>query len=392
MWWSKSKALGGFFLVALLSSPAWSSIPPQPGTVNYIEGQAAIGAQSLTEKSVGSAKLDAGQSLSTANGRAEILLTPGIFLRLDDHSALQMISPGLADTIMTLEKGRAMVEVATIRPENNVRIGEDGSSVQLLKAGLYDFDANRGEIRVFDGKALVQVADQRIEVKGGHELTLNSAEKLKSRKFDKKASTDDFYRWASLRSSYLAEANVDAARSYAGAPGWAAGSWYANGWYGNGWYWDPWFSAYTFIPGDGIFYDPFGWGFYSPWMVFGAPYFGFGYGGYYHHFGPGYHPRFAAGGRSPGFVGHAYNVPRGSIGGFGRGSGFSGGASAELAVAAASMVVGAASTEVAAEDAAASIHSMKAPDEATGVNPGARRALQGGFFEGRGRPFLVLGT
>jgi hypothetical protein len=326
MWWSKSKALGGFFLAALLSSPAWSSIPPQPGTVNYIEGQPAIGAQSLTEKSVGSAKLDAGQSLSTANGRAEILLTPGIFLRLDDHSALQMISPGLADTIMTLEKGRAMVEVATIRPENNVRIGEDGSSVQLLKAGLYDFDANRGEIRVFDGKALVQVADQRIEVKGGHELTLNSAEKLKSRKFDKKASTDDFYRWASLRSSYLAEANVDAARSYAGAPGWAAGSWYANGWYGNGWYWDPWFTAYTFIPGDGIFYDPFGWGFYSPWMVYGAPYFGFGYGrGYYHHFGPGYRPHFAAGGRSPGFVGHAYNVPRGSIGGFGRGSAFSGG-------------------------------------------------------------------
>jgi hypothetical protein len=261
MWWSKSKAVGGFFLAALLSSPAWSSIPPQPGTVNYIEGQAAIAAQPLTEKSVGSAKLDAGQSLSTANGRAEILLTPGIFLRLDDHSALQMISPGLADTIMTLEKGRAMVEVAAIRPENNVRIGDDGSSVKLLKAGLYEFDLDRGVIRVFDGKALVQVGDQHIELKGGRQLTLNGAAKLKSPKFDKQAYTDDFYRWASLRSSYLAEANVDAARTYAAAPGWSAGSWYANGWYGNGWYWDPWFSAYTFIPGDGIFYDPFGWGF-----------------------------------------------------------------------------------------------------------------------------------
>ncbi len=67
-----------------------------------------------------------------------------------------MISPGLADTIMTLQKGRAMVEVAEIRPENNVRIDEDGSSTQLLKAGLYDFDADRGMIRVFDGKAVVQ--------------------------------------------------------------------------------------------------------------------------------------------------------------------------------------------------------------------------------------------
>ena len=29
---------------------------------------------------------------------------------------------------------------------------------------------------------------------------------------------DDFYRWASLRSSYLAEANVDQARRYAARP------------------------------------------------------------------------------------------------------------------------------------------------------------------------------
>jgi hypothetical protein len=161
-------------------------------------------------------------------------------------------------------------------------------------------------------------------VKDGHQLTLNAPGKLKAQKFDKKASTDDFYRWASLRSSYLAEANVDAARRYAGSPGFDAGGWYANGWYGNGWYWDPSFAAYTFIPGDGIFYDPFGWGFYSPWLAYGAPYFGYGFGygygrGYYHHFGPGYHPLYAAGAHSSGTVGHAYSV-RGGAGGFSAGS------------------------------------------------------------------------
>ena len=36
--------VGGIFLAALISSPVWGSIPPQPGTINYIEGQAAIGA------------------------------------------------------------------------------------------------------------------------------------------------------------------------------------------------------------------------------------------------------------------------------------------------------------------------------------------------------------
>ena len=171
--------VGGFLLAALLVSTARGSVPPQPGTVNYIEGQAAIGSQALTDKSVGSARLAAGQSLSTENGRAEILLTPGIFLRVGDHSSVQMISPGLADTIVNLEKGRAMFEVAEIRPENNVRLGENGSSTQLLKAGLYDFDADRGLIRVFDGKAEVQTAGHHTEVKSGHQLALNAAGKLK---------------------------------------------------------------------------------------------------------------------------------------------------------------------------------------------------------------------
>jgi hypothetical protein len=323
---SRLNPIGGFFLAALLSSPVWGSIPPQPGTVNYIEGQATIGAQPLSEQSVGSAKLEAGQSLSTENGRTEILLTPGVFLRLDQHSSLQMISPGLADTVMTLQKGRAMVEVADIHPENSIRIDDNGASTKLLKAGLYDIDADRGVIRVFDGKAVVQIGGQSIEVKDGHQLTLNAPGKLKTQKFDKKASADDFYRWASLRSSYLAEANVDAARKYAGSPGFAAGGWYANGWYGNGWYWDPWFATYTFIPGDGIFYDPFGWGFYSPWLAYGAPYFGYGFGygygrGYYHHFGPGYHPLYAGGAHSSGIAGHAYSVRGGAgVGGFSAGS------------------------------------------------------------------------
>jgi len=319
---SRFRGVQYFFLAALLSSPAWGSIPPQPGTINYIEGQAAIGGQTLNPNSVGSAKLTAGQSLTTANGRAEILLTPGIFLRVDANSAVQMVSPGVADTTVTLAKGRGMVEVAYIRPENNIHIGQNNANTQLKKAGLYDFDAQRGFIRVFDGEALVQIGGQQLELKSGHELNLNSAGKLKAQKFDKSEYADDFYRWGSLRSSYLAEANVNAARTYAGGSGWSPGLWS-----GAGWYWNPWYTAYTFIPGDGIFYDPFGWGFYSPWLAFGAPYFGFGYGyGYFHHFGPGYNPVLAARVAGPsGLVGHAYSTGRaGTMNSFSRG-GFAGG-------------------------------------------------------------------
>ena len=315
------------FLTALLCSSAWASAPPSPGTVNYVEGQVTLNGQILDEKSIGSAKLAAGESLVTQDGRAEILLNPGICLRIDHHSSAQMNTPGLPDTVVTLQTGLAMAEVADLHPQNDVQITAAGASTRLIKVGLYDFDADHRLLRVFDGEAVVQVAGREVKVKSGHELNLQST-KPKAEKFDRKASADNFYRWASLRSSYLAEANVDAARRYSGSSGWSP-----NLWYGAGWYWDPWFGAYTFIPADGIFYDPFGWGFYSPWYAFGAPFglvygYGFGFGGHPRHFGPGYHPPHVAGtGRAPGMT-HAYTTRGDGFGGFAsRSSGFGGGMS-----------------------------------------------------------------
>jgi FecR protein len=326
------QVMGACFLAAMLSSPLWAAEPPRPGAINYIEGQATAGGQTLTEKSVGSVTLTAGETLSTQKGRAEVLLTPGIFLRVDNHSSIQMVSPGLADTVVQLQSGRALVEVAEIQRENNVRVDIGNASTQVLKAGLYDFDANQGLVQVFDGKATVQDDDGHVVVHGGHELRLNAAnQKLKAVRFDKTVSEDDFYRWARLRSSYLAEANFDEARRYVVNGGWGPG------WYGAGWYWDPGFDAYTFIPGYGSFFGPFGYGFYSPFVAYGGPYFGYGgyYGGYYRHFGQGYRPpvfahggfgghAFSGGGRSGGFDAGPGGGFGGRTGGFGRSGGFGG--------------------------------------------------------------------
>src|SRR5262249_1053836 len=152
--------------------------------------------------------------------------------------------------------------------------------------------------------------------KGGRELDFAAGELLQPKKFDKKVYEDtDLYRWTSLRSSYLAEANVDAARTYVVGGG---------AWLGDGWYWDPWFGAYTWIPGDGLFYSPFGWVFYSPGFVWGAPVF-FG-GRFHHHFGPDYHawsPGVHYG--MPSNYGHGVQYgPRGGVysGGFRSGGGF----------------------------------------------------------------------
>ncbi len=260
-----------------------SQPPARPGTINYVEGQVFAGTRSLDGKSIGKVELAPGEVLSTDKGKAEILLTPGVFVRFGDESSARMIATGLTNTVVSVDKGEAMVEVVELHPENFLGIEQDGRKTELLKTGLYDFNGNRHELRVLDGEARVKDAHKDATVKAGHMVDLTMTEPLKTRKFDKKTvEAEDLYRWASLRSSYLAEANVDYAPTYAYG---------GAGWYGDGWYWDPWFGAYTFMPWDGIFFSPFGWGFYSPWCVFGAPIWGGGfYGGYGYGYGYGHYP------------------------------------------------------------------------------------------------------
>lgn len=308
-----------FFLAVLLSAPVWASPSTAntalPGTLNYVEGQAAAGGQTLSGKSIGQVTLQKGESLSTDQGKAEILLTPGVFLRLGDNSSAQMISPGLTDTEVAVQ-GQAMVEVDQIYPQNNVRVIEDNVPTQLEKPGLYDFDADHAQVRVFKGKAIVFDGDHEVKLDGGHQVDLSASGKLKARKFDKKEyEQNDLYRWSSLRSSYLSEANVETARVY------VANGWYGPGWFGAGWYWSPWFGEYTFFPGDGFLYSPFGWGFYSPLVVYRSPVL-WGRGIYFHSFS-GYRPPTT---HAPGVVAHSgFGGFRAGNMGFHDGLGFHGG-------------------------------------------------------------------
>ena len=62
------------------------------------------------------------------------------------------------------------------------------------------------------------------------------------------------------------EANLDLAEEYAGYPGFYPG-----------WYWAGYPFGYTWLPGAGLFWNPFGYGFYSPYYLYGG---GFIYGRY----------------------------------------------------------------------------------------------------------------
>jgi hypothetical protein len=271
----KFKALTFMLSLATMCATAFgqNANSARPGTLNYVEGQASIEGRQLLPQSVGNTTLEAGQVLATANGKAEVLLTPGIFLRLGNDSTVQMVSTDLTHTEVKLEQGRANVEVDQIYPQNTVLIDLKNGQTQVLKNGLYAFDAANATLRVFDGKAAVypgtntQANVKPIDVKGGHQLVLNG-EPFKPQGFNKdQAKNDPFYKWSSLRSEYLGEANLNLAEQYAAYPGFYPGWYWAGGPYG-----------YTWLPGDGLFWSPFGYGFYSPFYIRGG---GFIYGGGY---------------------------------------------------------------------------------------------------------------
>jgi len=280
----------GLLGLAIAGGPAFADSPQtrtaRPGTLNYLEGTAYLDGQPLNSKDAGQATLEPGQELSTENGRAEVLLTPGVFLRLDANSTVKMVSPELTLTQVELEQGRAAIEVDEIHDENNLQVIDAGVTTRLEKKGYYEFGAGGGPgadqpvARVFKGEAKTQVADGNWrKIKGGHELLLTgeadgrSLAKEKPAEFDKDAG-DNLYKWSSLRSQYLAEANNQIAGEYASAG------------YAPGWFWNPYGWGYTYI-GAGPFYSPFGWGFYPlGWGPYGGFYGGGWYGGGYRVHGP----------------------------------------------------------------------------------------------------------
>ncbi|MGA8029175.1 MAG: hypothetical protein WB992_18700 [Bryobacteraceae bacterium] len=297
--------------------PAAPSEPVRPGTINYVEGQVSLDGQNLTPRAIGMATLNPGEVLDTGAGYAEILLTPGAFLRVGNSSEVRMLSAGLADTRTELVHGASILEVDQMIKGTHLAMVLNGTTTEIAKNGLYEFDAAGQAVMVLDGQARIQEASGNRTLDKHDEVLLASQRPLKKRSFNEQAvKMQPLYVWSKARSEDEAEASVSAARNadlYAAA--------------GPGWYWDPAWDFYGFWPAADALYSPFGWGFYSP-ALFGFGYYGGGYlgGGWYGYRGwTGRHPGSGWHGRVGGINARARGF--GSGGGFhgGMGGGFHGG-------------------------------------------------------------------
>ena len=244
--------------VATTGLPAMAQqvIGAKSGVIHYVEGDAFAADQKIeTKLGAKFTELKDNQVLKTDEGRAEVLLNPGVVLRVAESSSVKMINAKLTDTRVELLSGSVMIEVADLGPGNSVMMLFNGQEISFRKASLVRIDADPALLSVYNGEASVKAASQLNVIKAGKTLTLDG--QMLVARFDNK-SGDAFYRWGSRRASYIAMANVSTARSLM-----------TNGFTGtsNSWYYNPYLGYATYIPMNGLYRDPWGFNYYSPYSV-----------------------------------------------------------------------------------------------------------------------------
>ncbi len=287
-------------VLAAGSACAQAVISSHSGVVQYVEGRAFLGDKAIEPKFGQFPDIKENQEFRTEDGRAEILLTPGAFLRLAENSSIRMVSTKLTDTRVEILSGSAIIESTEMPKDNAVQIVYKKESISLQKQGLYRVDTEPARFQVFDGEAVVTDPSGQLTLHSGKQTNLAGV--LMAENFDRKPDDQDaLYRWSDRRASYVAQANVASASSanassgsygnYGGYGGLGFGGYGSGLGFGGfgynpaflgGWAFNPMFGMYTYMPYSGFGYSPFGYTYYSPTTVAYAPSFGgsgYAYGG-----------------------------------------------------------------------------------------------------------------
>jgi hypothetical protein len=244
-------------VAGLMSLPAFaqSVISAQSGLIHYVEGRVFLADRAVDPKIGRFPQMEENEVLRAEEGRAEVLLNPGVFLRVGEHSSIRMVSTRLTDSRLEFVSGTILIEAAELSAGHSVTIFHNDATVRLLKKGLYRLETDPSQLRVYNGEALVEASGGQLIVKKGKFVAFDGT--MVAQRFDREL-TDSLDRWSGRRAKYLAMANVYAARSILNS---------GRSWSTSGWGWNPYFGMFTFIPVRGYYRSAYGYSFYSPRRV-----------------------------------------------------------------------------------------------------------------------------
>ncbi|MBV9503464.1 MAG: hypothetical protein JO323_00515 [Acidobacteriia bacterium] len=195
---------------ACVSAAAQSVISTHAGTVYFFEGAVSLGGQPLEQKFGRFPDIGEGNELRTEKGRAEVLLTPGVFLRVGENSAIRLVSSSLSNSRVELLAGSAIVQSGEATGSAPPVLVYKDWSVKLPGLGVYRIDSEPARVRALKGHAEVSslAGGEPIRVEEGQTLPLAVVLLTEKSGF---AGDDQFENWAMARSQVVDADNTTAA-------------------------------------------------------------------------------------------------------------------------------------------------------------------------------------
>jgi hypothetical protein len=181
--------------------------------IHFSDGSVFLDDQRVEQKTGKFGQMNNGSELRTQDGRAEVLLTPGTFLRVGANSAIRMLSNKLEDTRVELLSGSAVLNQGQdALADTSVTVLYNLDQVHIKHPGRYRFDSQPPQVKVESGDAEVTADGKSVDAGAGYVVPFEG--KLTARKLLSDAhvnSGDDLENWSAERDTSVAENNQDAA-------------------------------------------------------------------------------------------------------------------------------------------------------------------------------------
>ncbi len=139
---------------------AQAVVSTRSGVLNYVEGTAFLDDAPVNQKFGTFLTITEGSTLRTEKGRAEVLLTPGVFLRIDENSAIRMISSALTNTRVEFLRGSAILDSNDAASGNPCVLVYKTYDLRFPKPGVYRLGSEPELLEVYTGEAEVETAGE----------------------------------------------------------------------------------------------------------------------------------------------------------------------------------------------------------------------------------------
>lgn len=189
---------------------AQSVVSTHSGVIYFFEGSVWNGTDRLEQKFGRFPDITEGGELRTELGRAEVLLTPGVFLRIDENSSIRMLSNKLSDTRVELVGGSAIVESNEGGADTSVELIYKNWHVRVPHEGVYRIDAVPAQVLVYRGSVEVAAEGTTETEYAGEGQVLPLAAVLVAEESTTPGG-DAFKNWAMRRSQAVSADNAIAA-------------------------------------------------------------------------------------------------------------------------------------------------------------------------------------